>query len=148
MRDLVQRQRQKLLTAEARLDFVVPVIPLFPLKLVGLWLLTHQYWLSAITTIIFAKLVGVAPIANDSGKRKGKRPVRGGRSSVRSILFLVAAIAARYAQALLNIADPAKALAILSLEHTGDPNRWLTLEAQAWCHLRPWSSTRLVLLVE
>jgi transposase len=43
-----------------------------------------------------AKLVGVAPIANDSGKRKGKRPVRGGRSSVRSILFLVAAIAARY----------------------------------------------------
>ena len=37
-----------------------------------------------------AKLVGVAPIANDSGKRKGKRPVRGGRASVRSILFLVA----------------------------------------------------------
>ena len=45
-----------------------------------------------------AKLVGVAPIANDSGKRKGKRPVRGGRSGVRSILFLVAAIAARYDQ--------------------------------------------------
>ena len=43
-----------------------------------------------------AKLVGVAPIANSSGKREGKRPVRGGRSSVRSILFLVAAIAARY----------------------------------------------------
>ena len=43
-----------------------------------------------------AKLVGVAPIANDSGKRKGKRPVRGGRSSVRSILFLVAEIASRY----------------------------------------------------
>src|SRR5258708_7513047 len=47
-----------------------------------------------------AKLVGVAPIANDSGKRKGKRPVRGGRSSVRSILFLVAAIAARSDQSL------------------------------------------------
>src|ERR1700679_3925610 len=43
--------------------FVVPVIPLFPLKLVGLWLLTHQYWLSAITTIIFAKLVGVGVTA-------------------------------------------------------------------------------------
>src|SRR4029077_19273488 len=42
-----------------------------------------------------AKLVGVAPIANDSGKRIGKRPVRGGRSSVRSILFLVAEIASR-----------------------------------------------------
>jgi hypothetical protein len=43
--------------------FVVPVIPLFPLKLIGLWLLTHQYWLSAITTIIFAKLVGVGVTA-------------------------------------------------------------------------------------
>jgi transposase len=43
-----------------------------------------------------AKLAGLAPIANDSGKRQGKRPVRGGRSSVRSILFLVAAIASRY----------------------------------------------------
>ena len=25
--------------------FAVPVIPLFPLKLVGLWLLAHEYWL-------------------------------------------------------------------------------------------------------
>jgi transposase len=47
-----------------------------------------------------AKLVGVAPIANDSGKRKGKRPIRGGRSSVRSILFLVAEIASRYDKSL------------------------------------------------
>jgi transposase len=47
-----------------------------------------------------AKLVGVAPIANDSGKRKGRRPVRGGRSSVRSILFLVAELASRYDQSL------------------------------------------------
>ena len=39
--------------------FAVPVIPLFPLKLVGLWLLTHEYWFSALFTILFAKLVGV-----------------------------------------------------------------------------------------
>jgi hypothetical protein len=43
--------------------FVVPVIPLFPLKLVGLWLLTHQYWLSAIVTILFAKFLGVGVTA-------------------------------------------------------------------------------------
>jgi hypothetical protein len=43
--------------------FVVPLIPLFPLKLIGFWLLTHEYWLSAITTIIFAKLVGVGVTA-------------------------------------------------------------------------------------
>jgi transposase len=52
-----------------------------------------------------AKLVGVAPIANDSGKRKGKRPVRGGRSSVRSILFLVARTAARYDKSLSAFRD-------------------------------------------
>ena len=43
--------------------FIVPVIPLFPLKLVGLWLLTHEYWLSAIVTIVFAKFLGVGVAA-------------------------------------------------------------------------------------
>lgn len=52
-----------------------------------------------------AKLVGLAPIANDSGKRKGKRPTRGGRAGVRSILFLVAATAARYDKSLKDFRD-------------------------------------------
>jgi hypothetical protein len=39
--------------------FAVPVIPLFPLKLVGLWLLAHEYWMSAATILIFAKFAGV-----------------------------------------------------------------------------------------
>jgi hypothetical protein len=43
--------------------FIVPVIPLFPLKLVGLWLLTHEYWLSAVSTIVFAKFLGVGVTA-------------------------------------------------------------------------------------
>ena len=43
--------------------FIVPVIPLFPLKLVGLWLLTHEYWVPAIFTIIFAKFLGVGVAA-------------------------------------------------------------------------------------
>jgi hypothetical protein len=43
--------------------FIVPIIPLFPLKLVGLWLLAHEYWLSAIGTIIFAKFLGVGVTA-------------------------------------------------------------------------------------
>jgi len=42
------------------------------------------------------KLAGLAPIANDSGRKSGPRPVRGGRRGPRGILFLVAAIAARY----------------------------------------------------
>jgi hypothetical protein len=43
--------------------FIVPVIPLFPLKLIGFWLLAHEYWLSAAVTILFAKLVGVGVTA-------------------------------------------------------------------------------------
>ena len=43
--------------------FFVPVIPLFPLKMVGLWLLTHEYWISAILTILFAKFLGVGVAA-------------------------------------------------------------------------------------
>lgn len=42
------------------------------------------------------KLAGLAPIANDSGKRVGKRPVRGGRAGVRAVLFVVAEIVRRY----------------------------------------------------
>jgi len=43
-----------------------------------------------------AKLVGLAPLANDSGKRKGVRVTRGGRATVRSILFVVAEIVRRH----------------------------------------------------
>ena len=43
--------------------FAVPVLPLFPLKLIGFYLLTHEYWFSAFTTIIFAKLLGVGVTA-------------------------------------------------------------------------------------
>ena len=52
-----------LATREGAVSTVVPVLPLFPLKLVGLWLLTHEYWISAILTIIFAKFLGVGVAA-------------------------------------------------------------------------------------
>lgn len=43
-----------------------------------------------------SKLAGVAPLARDSGKHQGKRAVRGGRASVREILFVVASVVGRY----------------------------------------------------
>jgi transposase len=43
-----------------------------------------------------SKLAGLAPLARDSGKTQGKRPVRGGRSGVRAILFVVASVVRRY----------------------------------------------------
>jgi hypothetical protein len=43
--------------------FAVPIIPLFPLKLIGLWLLTHEYWLTGVSTFLFAKMLGVGVTA-------------------------------------------------------------------------------------
>lgn len=43
-----------------------------------------------------AKLAGLAPIAKDSGKRTGKRSIRGGRAHVRSILVVVAGVVVRH----------------------------------------------------
>ena len=43
--------------------FAVPIIPLFPLKIIGLWLLAHEHWISAVFTIMFAKFVGVGVTA-------------------------------------------------------------------------------------
>ena len=43
-----------------------------------------------------AKLAGLAPMARDSGKRSGRRAIRGGRTQVRSILFVVASVVGRH----------------------------------------------------
>jgi transposase len=42
------------------------------------------------------KLAGLAPLADDSGKRNGARHIRGGRPGVRSILFVVAEVVRRH----------------------------------------------------
>lgn len=43
-----------------------------------------------------SKLVGLAPIADDSGRRRGLRHIRGGRERVRTILYVISRHAARY----------------------------------------------------
>ena len=40
------------------LVFLIPIVVLFPLKLVGLWMLAHGSWLGAVTTLAAAKLIG------------------------------------------------------------------------------------------
>jgi transposase len=42
------------------------------------------------------KLTGYAPLADDSGQRNGKRSIRGGRTQIRSILFVVAEVVRRH----------------------------------------------------
>lgn len=43
-----------------------------------------------------AALVGLAPFNNDSGQRNGKRSIWGGRSEVRSVLYMAAVTAVRF----------------------------------------------------
>ena len=58
--------------------------------------LAHLPEIGTLSNKAVAKLVGLAPLANDSGQRQGRRPVRGGRTPVRSLLVLVAAVVARH----------------------------------------------------
>ena len=52
--------------------------------------------LGALSDKEIAALVGVAPHAFDSGKRKGQAHIRGGRANVRSILYMAALTATRF----------------------------------------------------
>lgn len=52
--------------------------------------------IGTISNKAIAKLAGLAPMANDSGARSGPRSIRGGRASIRCILFIVADIARRF----------------------------------------------------
>jgi transposase len=45
-----------------------------------------------------SKLVGVAPLADDSGKHKGQRRIQGGRHGVRDILYIVVTCVSRHNQ--------------------------------------------------
>lgn len=76
-----------------------------------------------ISSKAISKLVGLAPIANDSGKSAGKRPIRGGRADVRALLFVVADIVrkfdadfARFRERLLAAGKP-KMVVRIALAH-------------------------------
>lgn len=70
-----------------------------------------------------SKLVGLAPLADDSGKSKGKRKIYGGRRSVRDILYFIAGGVGRHNpdfslfQARLLQAGKAKRVIRIALAH-------------------------------
>lgn len=66
-----------------------------------------------------AKLIGLAPLAQDSGKRSGRRRIRGGRSGLRSLLYVIGGLVARhepdyaaFRQKLLDAGKPKKVVRI------------------------------------
>jgi len=77
------------------------------------YLLAYLPELGTLSAKTIAKLVGLAPIAKDSGKSQGKRHVRGGRVQIRSPLVFIASVGSRYdpklrafRQRLLNTGKP------------------------------------------
>lgn len=63
VKDWLAERVDALSPAMTLIVFVVPILPLFPLKLIGLWLLTHEYWLTGVSTFLFAKMLGVGVTA-------------------------------------------------------------------------------------
>jgi hypothetical protein len=45
------------------LVFLIPIVLLFPLKLLGLWMLAHGSWLGATAVLAFAKMISVGVTA-------------------------------------------------------------------------------------
>lgn len=70
-----------------------------------------------------SKLAGLAPLADDSGKAKGKRKIYGGRQGVRNILYIVVTCVSRHNadfsafQARLMQAGKAKKVIRIALAH-------------------------------
>lgn len=50
-----------------------------------------------------AALVGLAPFNDDSGKRRGRRAIRGGRAEVRSVLYMATVTACRFNVTIRNM---------------------------------------------
>jgi transposase len=71
-------------------------------------LLAELIELGAIGRTQISALVGVAPFNRDSGRFKGKRAIRGGRSSVRSALYMAAVTAIRCNPVIKAFADRLK----------------------------------------
>lgn len=65
-------------------------------RIVALTLLTEVPELGTLTRREAAALVGVAPYNNDSGRKQGKRFIRGGRSKARRVLFMATLVGLRH----------------------------------------------------
>jgi len=87
-----------------------------------------------------AKLTGVAPLANDSGKHRGKRFIWGGRADVRAVLYMATVSAIRcnraikaFAERLKQTGKPAKVVIVACMR------KLLTIMNAMLKNNTPWS---------
>jgi transposase len=108
-------------------------------KVISLTLLTKCPELGTLYRRQIAVLAGVAPLARDSGKFRGKRFIWGGRADLRSVLYMAALTAMRFNDAIRSFAQ--------RLKNTGKPNKivivacmrkLLTIMNSIIKHSSPW----------
>lgn len=88
-----------------------------------------------------AKLIGVAPLASDSGKHRGRRFVWGGRADVRAVLYMAAVSAMRcnpviraFAKRLKAAGKPGKVVVVACMR------KLLTIMNAILKHQTPWTA--------
>jgi len=59
LKAMVAEQVEDLSPPATLFVFAVPAALLFPLKLLAIWFFAHEQWLLAVSTVIFAKLLGL-----------------------------------------------------------------------------------------
>lgn len=100
IRNILKKITEEIVVIDRQLDQVIAEIPQFQArvdqlisakgvgKVLAYTLLSELPELGSMNRKQIAAIVGVAPMNRDSGKHKGKRKIRGGRSKIRTVLFV------------------------------------------------------------
>jgi transposase len=100
IRNILKKIIEEIAVIDRQLDQVIAEIPHFQArvdqlisakgvgKVLAYTLLSELPELGSMNRKQIAAIVGVAPMNRDSGKHKGKRKIRGGRSKIRTVLFV------------------------------------------------------------
>jgi transposase len=100
IRNILKKITEEIAVIDRQLDQVIAEIPQFQArvdqlisakgvgKVLAYTLLSELPELGSMNRKQIAAIVGVAPMNRDSGKHKGKRKTRGGRSKIRTVLFV------------------------------------------------------------
>lgn len=105
--------------------------------------------LGALSRRALAKLVGVAPFARDSGTMRGRRGTYGGRTTVRSALFMAAMVAARrnpiiraFYQQLIARGKPKKVALVACMRKLLTIVNVMMRTNTAWCAAAPLTAIK------
>lgn len=122
----------------AELDRLLPSVPAIGPQ-VSRALIAHLPELGRVSKKGIAQLVGLAPVANDSGGREGPRHIVGGRWQVRNALYMAAVVAVthnpvgRAFYARLRASGKSGKVAVVAVAH-----KLLTIVNAMVAHNTPW----------